>query len=372
MPILDAALAFALTMLVISSVVMKVVDLIRTALRTRTATLKKMLEDYFDNELLGVIKQEAKELAMDPKVAEALKNTADKLINAVPQPIKAKAPDLFDPDVTANFNKADLLKVVDLDKLESVSREDTLKFLRGTELGKKILDLGDEQAKKLFDALDKRFQAVEDRFTDSFRKHSRWWSMGVALVLALCLNIDSIFILDSYIKDETLREGVVAQLDAIVTRYDAEVSQLPAETTEVAPTEEVDAGEQADDSGGGGGGGASAGAVTTLIQETPPDDDAVTKEGLQQAIRDTREQIDVLNTSGFPIGPKFFPHGCWGEDTPNCTARNSGGGWFFWILGILLTGFLGGLGTPFWYDVISGITNIAQRAHAAGKTTRGQ
>jgi hypothetical protein len=38
-----------------------------------------------------------------------------------------------------------------------------------------------------------------------------------------------------------------------------------------------------------------------------------------------------------------------------------------WILGILLTGVLAGLGAPFWYDTVVGISRIAERSSNAKK-----
>ncbi len=42
-------------------------------------------------------------------------------------------------------------------------------------------------------------------------------------------------------------------------------------------------------------------------------------------------------------------------------------GEFWWIIGIMLTA---SLVAPFWYDAISGISSVAQRAHAARKAAR--
>ena len=42
-------------------------------------------------------------------------------------------------------------------------------------------------------------------------------------------------------------------------------------------------------------------------------------------------------------------------------------GEFWWIIGVMLTA---SLVAPFWYDAISGISSVAQRAHAARKAAR--
>ena len=37
-----------------------------------------------------------------------------------------------------------------------------------------------------------------------------------------------------------------------------------------------------------------------------------------------------------------------------------------WILGIVLTAFLTGLGAPFWHDTVSGLSQLGQRLRGAG------
>ena len=33
-----------------------------------------------------------------------------------------------------------------------------------------------------------------------------------------------------------------------------------------------------------------------------------------------------------------------------------------WILGIVLTGLLAGLGSPFWYDAVAGLSRVVKNA----------
>ena len=87
-------------------------------------------------------------------------------------------------------------------------------------------------------------------------------STGIALVLALVVNIDSIHIADSYIRNESMRQGVIAQRDAFVEHYNALIETLEKEKNK----------------------------------------DSVTKKELEQAFGDSRQQVDVLTSVGFPIG----------------------------------------------------------------------
>ena len=47
--------------------------------------------------------------------------------------------------------------------------------------------------------------------------------------------------------------------------------------------------------------------------------------------------------------------------------RNNLGGWVLWLLGVLLTAVLAGLGAPCWSDTASGIARLAQKTRSGKK-----
>ncbi|MEI8383725.1 MAG: hypothetical protein WCJ09_26665, partial [Planctomycetota bacterium] len=60
-----------------------------------------------------------------------------------------------------------------------------------------------------------------------------------------------------------------------------------------------------------------------------------------------------LNSSSFPIGQKYFPYYPYGsKHCPSWGVRAR------WILGIVLTCLCAGLGTPFWYDLITSLSKL--------------
>lgn len=306
MPILDAALAFALTMLVVATAVTQIVRFMRNTAKLRRSELQEMLTVYFNEELKPVVMRELNRV--NKKVDS---DVSTKLTEAAKE-----------------FSESELFDEVELAKLIEVSTDELTERLKRSTLGQKLLtELGDE-AQTIFDELGRRYEVVGDKFTESFRKYSRRWATVVALILALAVNIDSIHIAKSYIRNESLREGTVAQMDAIVAKYDAKVASL-------------------DDAGGEG-----------------------TRAALEQSLIDNREQIESLTSIGFPIGWSYFPHAGWQHRPPkDFERRNDFGGWVMWFLGILLTAVLAGLGSPFWYDTVTGISRVAQRARAVKKPT---
>lgn len=291
MPILDAALAFALTMLVVATAVSQIVRLGQKIAKLRSAELRKMLTDYFGKELQPVVQREMNRLKKNitEKVASELAETANNL----------KESEVFDEDELAT--------------LIEVSTEELTERLKRSSMGQKLLTELGAEAQAVFDELGRRYEVIGDKFTASFRNKSRKWATGIALVLAIAFNIDSLHILDSYIRNEGMRESVIAQRDAFVDDYNALVESLEKEEGK----------------------------------------DSVTKAELEQSFSDSQKQLDVLTSVGFPVGWSYVP--------------NSPEGWVMWVFGILLTAGLAGLGAPFWFDTVTGISRVAQRARAARK-----
>lgn len=306
MPYLDAALAFALTMLVVATVVSQIVRLMRNTAKLRNEELKKMLKEYFDVELAPVIKRE---------------------LNRLNKEIKAKAAAELKEKAEA-LNVTDLFTAEELDKLVSVSTEELMELLKRSTLGAQLLEELGDKAKTVFDELGKRYEMVGNKFTEMFREGSRKWATVIALLLALIFNIDSIYIAQSYVNNEGLRQSVIDQRDAFVEDYDNLIDSL----------------------------------------EQDENKDSVSVEELKEAFQDSQEQVDVLTSAGFPIGWSYFPHAYFqAEPSQDFENRNDLLGWLTWLLGIAFTAGLAGLGSPFWYDAVTGISHAVQSVRAGKK-----
>ncbi|MFH1278966.1 MAG: hypothetical protein ABIK65_11395 [Candidatus Eisenbacteria bacterium] len=306
MPILDAALAFALTMLVVATVVTQIVRLLRNTAKLRNAELQKMLTEYFDKEARPVIEREVNRLKrkLTDGVADKLTTTAN------------------------NLSESELFGGDELATLVSVSTDELTERLKRSGLGQEMLtELGDE-ARGVFDELGRRYEIVGDRFTESFRKYSRRWATVVALLLAVAFNMDGVRIADSYIRNEAMRQGVIAQSEAFAENYHALVASLDEENG----------------------------------------NSPITKEDLEQAWRDSQEDLDALSSLDLLIGWSYFPHSGFQEgESKDFQRRNNIGGWAMWVVGIIITGVLAGLGAPFWYDVATGVSRVVQQERPVRK-----
>jgi len=326
MPYLDAALAFALTMLAVSTLVTQIVRLFRNTFVVRKEGMQEMLNEYFTQELKPVVDRELNRLKdrVTDQIAAEVGTLAGKLgVKLLPtsnDPQSPKAHPLYTTE--------------ELEKLTDETTEDMIERLKRSDMGKKLLQNLGDKAQAVFDELGKRYEIVGKKATESFRNKSRSWATGIALVLALAVNIDSIHIANTYLKNEGSRQAVIAQKDAFVEDYNA--------------------------------------LAKTLEQEQGKE--TFTKEELEQAFKDSREQLNTVTSAGFPIGWSYFPHSYFqkeGVASTDFQNRNTFLGWLTWLLGVLLTGVLAGLGGPFWYDVVAGVSRVVQSTRAAAKKPEG-
>jgi hypothetical protein len=220
------------------------------------------------------------------------------------------------------FTQEELKTLVDL------STEDFIERLKRSDMGAKLLkELGDK-AQTVFDELGKRYEFIGTKFTKSFREHSRAWATVVALVIAFVLNVDSIFVVNTYINNEGMRQTVIAQKESLEQGYNTIADKL----------------------------------------EQDPNKTEITKPEFEQAFSDTKEQLDIFTSAGFPIGWSYFPHAC--IQNPKslvCVERSNTPGKITWLFGCILTGLLAGMGGPFWYDVVTGISRAVQSVRSIKK-----
>ncbi|HUG33448.1 MAG TPA: hypothetical protein VMJ90_01665 [Anaerolineales bacterium] len=312
MPYLDAALAFALTMLAVASLVAQVVQRIRNTAKLRREGLQDMLNEFFDKEFKPVVERELNRLTTTAgeKVAASLKDTL------------------------AKFNASPLLDKIKAEGLGDMSTEEITERLKRSGLGEELLTKLGNQAQAVFEEMGKRYEVIGKKATESFRQGSKVWTTVIALVVALVLNVDSIYIANTYIKSENSRQVIIAQNDSFIEDYNT-----------LSKTLEEEQGRE-----------------------------SFTREELEQAFQDSREQIESVRNAGFPIGWSYFPHAYFqGErgSSADFQERNTAVGWFSWVLGIALTILLAGMGGPFWYDVVSGVSRAVKNTHAAAKKQEG-
>ena len=391
MPLLDAALAFALTMLAISSLVGLILDSVYRFSQVRTRRLEKMVVRFFEESVLPALEQklEAKaEGAVDASRAELLEMVARlKKERARPAPAGPRPGE--DPGAArwlGDLNAGQLISEVSSQQLVSLSAEQIRQWVAESPAGQRIRAALKDKADDLFDELQRPWDELGQAFSDSFRSHSRTWATGIALALAFGLNIDSLFLLDTYMTDDEARAAVIAQQAEIVADVHAGGPRLgdadPSWDPEAAFRQiqnEIRSFES------------NRFAVGwDLFPNCPPtstdwrcadywqrvvesDDYTRLTYGQRRQLNplahpstaflsasapadrpggEPPSTVDHTATTGGPAGGRAA--GAAGdEDLPASYHGKLGGRALFgWVFGCILTGLLAGVGSPFWYEVV--------------------
>jgi len=216
-------------------------------------------------------------------------------------------------------------------QLATVTTDEMIDRLKHSEVGQKIVEDLKEEADPVFAHVAVRYERFGEVFSQSFRTSSRRWTFGLSLALAFFVNLDSIYLMQAYMLDGDTRAAVIQQGAGIV-----ESSRQAARLLDGS-------GEQA----------------------------------ARESLTRLAESVDSIETLPFPVGWTQYP-GCPSDSSDarcpgpasktaavaglwaNLTKNPAAG--LTWFCGCLLTAFLGGLGTPFWYDAASSLMGLAQKA----------
>jgi hypothetical protein len=406
MQILEAALAFAITMLVLSLVCSSFVEIIHRALLMREAGLKYMLGQLFDQVLMKYVKPWAEtEAAKYPDykgkkhVEDVYAAARDSFVqrmsaNRVPMGVQPNAPPTSSADAP-HGNPSWTIGLLGGRELTSMTSTEFMERLGSMDVGQELKKAASAAGAEAAAAVDtvltdiaQKFEAFGKEAATYFEGRARLLSVCVAIVLAFAIRVDAIELFNTYFRDPTARNKVIEQMQAATAQYkaanEAAVAAKQLATAGPPPAEDVQ----------------------KLIEALQKD--------LQTTIDTTRSTAKQYADLGLPIGwtkenatlnpwkptckladgtvrllgpnetcfplaqktqheaeqkakqaaaqpqPRFF----YGEpDTVGFDAIKL-------ALSLLLGGVLIGLGGPFWYDAVNGLTNIRNIAKDVSGTNQ--
>jgi hypothetical protein len=380
MQILESALAFAITMLVLSLTCSSFVEIVHRIFSMREAGLQYMLGQMFDQVLnkyfdkyktaipgyaegeIDAIRQSfvermssnrapmgvtPKELPTDPDPAAAAQRSLDATV----------AP--ADPAATA-WQKAKnfiirLLQACHLwngRELSDMTAAEFMERLGSTDFGAAIKQANDAVGAKAADTVDavlkdiaQKFDALGKEAAGYFEGRARLLSVCVAIVLAFAIRVDAIELFNTFLRDPNARNKVIEQTQAVTAQYKAMTEAATALTANAS----ADAKQQVED----------------------------LRTDLTTTMAATRSTVKQYADFGLPIG--------WTKENATlnpwaltCSAggvtrvmaegepckKGEAAGYVGWgavirlVGSLLLGGLLIGLGAPFWYNAVTGLTNI--------------
>ena len=263
-----------------------------------------------------------------------------------------------------------LANVLGADASSELSREDFVRRLARSEVGQAIKEQAEGAVDTAIDQIVLRFDEVSDAAREYFANSSRVISVLVGISLAVVANIDGVRIYRDFIDDPAKAERFAGQTDEYKEvfakaqeKFDSAVEaqkkfdsvvQTQKKFDSVVQTQKKESDQPA--SGVGAGDGPKA-------QEDPEkarEDLEKAREDLEKARSNMKEKLSDLTSQGISLGWKFSPH-CHFIGSQTCEDNQLGySGYIVWLISALITGVLIGLGGPFWYDVVTGLTRATQ------------
>jgi chemotaxis protein histidine kinase CheA len=250
MPLLDSALAFAITMLALSLACSAVVELIHRVLKMRQAGFKYMLEQMFDQVLSKYVEPKIKaavaadnsivgQVAKDQRVKDLLDAAKKAFVermraNRAPMGVPPNATPV-DPATKVAANKSVRLGVWGGRELTELSPVGFMERLGTMDIGAAITDAAEEAKKaaekagqsaaNYLDAalkdIAQKFEALGKDAADYFEGRARLISVVVAVVFAFVVHADAIDLYTTYLQNPNATAAVIAKSNAIQAQFKA-------------------------------------------------------------------------------------------------------------------------------------------------------
>lgn len=388
--ILQSLLAFAITMLALSTLVTVILELFTRFLKRRHRVLKRMLARVFDEEI-------------SPLVADRLTRLENDGTRSGTDPVSVARKKFLDDVKQSRFRpeqaegwlvRASVILSSYLNTTQSneMSREEFVRRIAVSELGPQIAALGD-RADDVIERIGLRYDEMAAGAREYMKNSSAVFSLMIGIGVAIALNVDAHRLLKFYIEHPAVSAEISKDADKFVASFEAGQKKLDATVTNLAS------------------------------QATGQDNLESQTAALQKDVAELKALVAKAPALGglsaradLPFGTSYFPHCLYTEPVadrestksatkdPRCNAdtkdasaskdaslawkgmkfvsgalRGIGGvadlvadiGSFIfsymftadgmtWLLKVFVTGVLIGLGGPFWYDAVKGLARAAQ------------
>ena len=421
MQLLDAILAFALTMAALATIVTVIMEACLRVARMRKKNfieVMKLLNRELGKGTLKMTKDERWKffVRVVNNPAEAAIAELAPGVSKLPPSFKKKSIEgriaEFGRDKTAGIaaprRMGRFLKQLFLgDKMraglyEKVSLEYMLRCLAESRSIKQASITAGETLKVEFNRIARKYEEFGSSVSASFKHHAQAWSIGIGIVLALVANIDGLRIFEAYRVDPGLAAAVIEQQDKFIQNHQNAQGSLDEfnrkltkfqkavkEKSEELDKAKKDKREEA----------VLAEKEKALAEAEAVLENQIALKNIQQTAQRAQQQLVDLVALGVPLGWKLYPN-CpyggtleqWSMSSPKCkaipegkrgkivgferfggrivnTAGNDLAGFFLWLFVVVGTGVLIGLGAPFWFDIAKRLSQIRKGLQSTAAST---
>ncbi len=344
MALLEALAAFAVVMIIFSTIVTSIVEVIHRVLGMRHRHLKRILRFLFDDiiwkRLGNKLDREPAEINDDDKARIRHGNVFVEAMTTNPMSRLAQGDKLPGQGHRAYAAKS----------IENLTLLSFAERLGRTDVGKAILSEGEDYIDELLIDFTRSFDRIGRAATEFVSSRARTLSILVGICLALAANIDAGRLITTLIEDPDLRIELIKQADETI-----DANQEATRDLEV---------------------------LMRQIKDEKLEDGQVIK--IKEAIKAINTRVDTLQSRGFPIGFEYFPYCPDAKQDSTCeridgvkasdnqsflifdTSYTEIGAWVRWLVMCFIAGLLIGLGGPFWYQVFLKLSQLMQVARALG------
>jgi hypothetical protein len=380
MQLIESALAFAITMLVLSLIVSSLVEMIHRVFSMREAGLKYVLDRMFDQVLKDYLPN------LDPQSDEfkTLKqsfvdrmsaNRAPMGVSPDPTPDKASSARRKQGWTFGLWNGRNLTSLTTKEFMERLGTIDPERLGQAIRVANekanavagKAGTLAADASDAVLKDIAQKFDALGKDATEYFAGRAKLLAVLVAIGLAFFAHVDAVDLFRTYLSDPNARQKVIEQTQSVTAQYKAAEDAAKVLKDVSAATSAA--------------GAPSAEAVKAQVDKLGKD--------WQAAIGNVNSTVKQYQDLGMPLG--------WTEDRVKnakmalkvwtCPSDTDVWTWqgdckdeirnvwfqlptnlklyFFLVLG----GLLIGLGSPFWYNAVTGLTNIRSVARDVSGTT---
>jgi len=322
---IEAGLAFAVTMMVFSTMVSVIVETGHRIFRIREKGLQMIMGHVYEDVIWPRLSNrlgEKKTTAID---------FMKKMSRARFYPAGQKGPVL-----RTNLMRK-LLKVVNAGQLKSLTTLEFIERLAEMPAGRSIMEetarRGEKYLKVFLEDLASKYEDFGESAKEYFGRRARLVSVLVAIGLSFSLNINAIQLFKTFLVNKNVRQVMIERGEDVAKKMQEQEAEL-----------------------------------RKLLRT----DDPAEKENLEKIeknIKDLGKSANMLSQTGLPIGWDTVPWNskAWQDfkEVEDPLSRWTGCAWllFKWVLAVLLAGLLIGLGGPFWFDTfrkLSALTGIVR------------
>lgn len=381
MQLLDASLAFVLTLAALATVVTTIMEA-----WFRIAKMRK-------KNLIEVMKLLNKEIGKSPLEMSPQErwNFFSKVVENPSEPVNLvnkinwKENDIENEAILttflSSFGKRGNRKGI----YNKVTLEYLLRCLSESNAVKQASFEASDMLKTELNRIARKYEEFGSAVSVNFKQYAQSWSIGIGIFLALAANVDGLRIFEAYRTDPKLAAAVIEKQESMIEKNEevqAKMKHLNAllamEREKIRQIKTTKKSQK------------SPSAIKGLQKELEEIQIKISEKSeiaaIQITIQDAKDQVSDLRALGIPIGWKFYPNCPYGKEKnewlkacPECkylpeelrelqgddylfglkiTIANDFPGFLIWLFQVLITGVLIGLGAPFWFDVAKRLSAI--------------